>query len=281
MVDLDERLRKHFRTWPDPMRSAWTSLNFEVLKSSLMSNFQRDARKDELKQIFLMASREACLKPDGVLYSTKEKRSFFHSVLKMALKNGVDPTSDADHSPLGAAISRDDLQTVRLLLSHGANPNDECLLRRPLHSALRNMQNDIAKELLNYGADPNVLAQEDPVWFYTLYMGYPILPELFSAGADIHATSSQGCSALHCYVDMFISDGSREHEVEEIVGFLLEKGIDFNAKDKNRLTSVEVARKNNRHALADLMLKAKSDYDAAALDRSSLKVGKPVARSRL
>jgi ankyrin repeat protein len=66
---------------------------------------------------------------------------------------------DSSHvHPLTAATNRNDLEMVKLLLAHGANPSlpeEGAPLGQPLWTAVYRRQHEIAKLLLEHGANPN------------------------------------------------------------------------------------------------------------------------------
>src|SRR5262249_18407509 len=66
---------------------------------------------------------------------------------------------DSSHArPISAAASRNDIELVRLLLNHGANPSlpeGGAPLGEALWKAVYQRQNEMAKLLLEHGANPN------------------------------------------------------------------------------------------------------------------------------
>jgi ankyrin repeat protein len=86
-------------------------------------------------------------------------------VVRVLLEHGADPDDDADNQfgvrPVNAAAAAHDHDTMRLLLDAGADPD----ARQqggftPLHSAAHTDDVEMARLLLDHGADPS-LATED------------------------------------------------------------------------------------------------------------------------
>lgn len=68
-----------------------------------------------------------------------------------------DQKDNAGYTPLHEACSRGHLDIARLLLQHGANPSETSPSGiRPLHDAVENCDTEIVRLLLAYGADPKL-----------------------------------------------------------------------------------------------------------------------------
>lgn len=68
-----------------------------------------------------------------------------------------DQKDNAGYTPLHEACSRGHLDIARLLLQHGANPSETSPSGiRPLHDAVENGNMEIVRLLLSYGADPQL-----------------------------------------------------------------------------------------------------------------------------
>jgi ankyrin repeat protein len=86
-------------------------------------------------------------------------------VVRVLLEHGADPDDDADNQfgvrPVNAAAAAHDRETMRLLLEAGADPNAR---QRggfaPLHEAAHTDDVEMAKLLLDHGADPALAADD-------------------------------------------------------------------------------------------------------------------------
>ena len=68
-----------------------------------------------------------------------------------------DPKDNAGYTPLHEACSKGHLDIARLLLQYGANHSETAHSGiRPLHEAVENGNIEIVRLLLSYGADPGL-----------------------------------------------------------------------------------------------------------------------------
>ena len=120
------------------------------------------------------------------------------------LEHGVDSNEEHDgHTPLHMAASHGSLQTVGLLLKHGANPNtipSGCTIT-PVHVAAKQGKYDIVSALLAHGADPN-LPNGDRVFTSPLLAAAKrgfvrIVKILLEAGAAVACKTIDGYTVLH------------------------------------------------------------------------------------
>lgn len=89
---------------------------------------------------------------------------------------------------------------------------------------------EIAKILINYGADINAIDTKGNTPFYISISSNPGLARLLlQHGADVHKKSNNGQTTLMA--------AARNHDAE-LVNFLLEKGIDVNAQDNEGMTAL-------------------------------------------
>jgi ankyrin repeat protein len=103
-----------------------------------------------LQEVFKISPLSLAVRSNGL---------FKNTAISTVLKNGGNlRVDDADHSyntPLIYAIRLGDLDAVKILLSHGADPNSQNIYGdTPLHSVFWNKSSEsITEELLCYGAD--------------------------------------------------------------------------------------------------------------------------------
>ncbi len=144
-------------------------------------------------------------------------------------------------------------EAVRILLSHGADPNAvEELGETPLHWAVGGGDAGIAELLLSSHADVNAVAE----WAGTplhraVREGNTGLAELLLAyGAQINAPDGGGRSPLH------------KARRREIVEFLLERDADLHAHTKYGRTPLHVAAAEDRRDVAEVLIRHGADVNA-------------------
>jgi ankyrin repeat protein len=86
-------------------------------------------------------------------------------VVRVLLEHGADPDDDADNQfgvrPVNAAAASRDHETMRLLLEAGADPDPQQQSGfTPLHSAAHNDDVEMARLLLDHGADPSIVTED-------------------------------------------------------------------------------------------------------------------------
>lgn len=125
-------------------------------------------------------------------------------------------------TPLTAAVFERDIHMVRLLIAKGADvakqpeppskndmPGDTLFYNAPIFTLVNSHSEkniDIARILLNAGADPNSVAIEscngpqkgDSLLYFAIrYRAHELAELLLAAGADPHSTSHSGETAMH------------------------------------------------------------------------------------
>jgi ankyrin repeat protein len=163
-------------------------------------------------------------------------------------------------TPLHLASEKGHEDVARLLLEHGADitlqSGDGST---PLHYALNYDNNEVAHLLLEHGADST--AQDYDGWT-PLHLAsiskYDYEARLLlEHGADIAAQTNEGFTPLH-----FASEGGYEN----IVRFLLEHGADTTARNVDGSTPSHLASKNGHRGVVRLLLEHSEDITAQADD---------------
>jgi ankyrin repeat protein len=95
-------------------------------------------------------------------------------------------------SPLGVAIYQGDIELIKFLLEHKADPNRIATGVLPLRIALKNKRIDIAKLLLEYGADPNKrdTVGMTPLLYESRWGNVNTVDFLISNKADVNVASN-------------------------------------------------------------------------------------------
>ena len=106
-------------------------------------------------------------------------------------------------SPLYLASKRGKSEIVKLLLSHGANPNMKATDKYPMHAACNGQHYDLVKLLLEYNANIVVRDEHGETALHCVLKSVSMFPEsagsvlapvelLLDAGADVNAMSNDG-----------------------------------------------------------------------------------------
>lgn len=194
----------------------------------------------------------------------------------------VDSRDSADETAIIMAARRGHLAAVLVLISAGADVNSMNNFQlSALHSAASGRHSEVVAALLRAGADVNINGSyplgctplhtaaghghavivrlmlaalrdregERPHLHHTVLHSAAtvgsaeVVGLLLSAGADVHAVDSSGCTALHL---------SRSTEVTEM---LLQAGADVNAVDRYLITALHCAAVRSNEALVRLLLR--------------------------
>ena len=119
-------------------------------------------------------------------------------IIELLLSRGGDvmqPDSQGT-TALYQAVVQGQLNTVILLLEHGANPNVGGLDQNCLHHAAKMGDVEIARQLLEHGADPND-DQAPPLTIAAESGQTRVVQLLIKHEADVNAQDPQGNTALH------------------------------------------------------------------------------------
>jgi hypothetical protein len=166
--------------------------------------------------------------------------------LAQVLDSGGNPNAmHLGRSALDWAVSYRYLDKVRLLLSHGANPNvleqtrsdSEGHAITPLIGAVRHDSNrELVELLLDSGADPNLAdgTEMTPLMCAASAGATEVAKLLVTRGADVHRTTDDGQDALYF---------AMTRDRPELVRFLLGCGLDPKASPTGRSSAMDRAQR--------------------------------------
>lgn len=153
--------------------------------------------------------------------------------VRLLLKEGADPNGDGNYPPISGAYKGGHKEIVRLLLDHGAYIDARGDRSNPavVFSALIEHDDDFVMELLDRGADPNSIGP------------YPDIPLL-------HGNE---CSVLHLAALLGHTN---------IVQYLLQKGADIDFQSNKEGTALSAAAQNGHMAVVQHLLDKGADINA-------------------
>ncbi len=153
-----------------------------------------------------------------------------HKIVEQLLNRGVPPDTGTEKNAVHVAVNRQDVDTLKLLLEFGADPDSLDSRERTAISYACFLKDDLTKLLLDFGADPNLCA---PNW---LPLAWAIdtnklnqVQMLLQYGADPDGVSKNGETCLY-----YAAARPRASIVQE----LLDWGADANKKNSSGDTSL-------------------------------------------
>jgi ankyrin repeat protein len=162
----------------------------------------------------------------------KERRD----IVLLLLESGADAEmlDSYDENALYMASHRGCVDIVRLLISHGADPNEECGGWTPLHAASEHGIPEIARALLEHGANPNTA---DPWGRTALHMAsiegdITAVKLLLEHGVNVDVRDKEGCTPLHY--------AARNPNLQVVVA-LLDRSADPHAQTNKGETPFQIA----------------------------------------
>lgn len=189
----------------------------------------------------ILFQQAAVNRPDGIIDSIASAPS--STLLRIAMEFGADVTDNRRQYIYGGSSYHESLlfagitsspHTVRLLLEAGLDPdepNDRGI--PPLEYAISVERYEQIRLLAEYGADVNAMVRNAyPLVYRVYYRGIRMLALVHELGADLRVTDVNGDTMVHKAVD----DGALE-----ILKFLLDAGLDINARNNSNETPLQVA----------------------------------------
>jgi cytohesin len=156
------------------------------------------------------------------------------------LKRGANPNAKNEHgwTPLHRAAYRGHADVARLLLEHGADANaksKDSFIPTPLHLAAAMGHVDVTKLLLEHGADANAKNKDGftPLHFAANKGHAEVARLLLEYGADANAKNKDGFTPLHFAAAFGYAVVAR---------LLLEHGADPSIGDNDSVTPLDIAR---------------------------------------
>lgn len=173
-------------------------------------------------------------------------------MIKLLIELGAD-VDVGDPTPLVAAVMRDHVPSIKMLLEHGANieqPGQEGF--RPLPLAIAEDKYEAAKALMEAGADVNAASGDEGLTPLMIAAGQTAPAEgarfvpgsarptdiargLIDGGADVNAQSKSGVTALMV---------AAIHNNPPMIGMLIDAGADPTFKNNQGQTAADVAELN-------------------------------------
>ncbi|MCW3055956.1 MAG: ankyrin repeat protein 17-like, partial [Chthonomonadales bacterium] len=153
-------------------------------------------------------------------------------LISFLLAHGFDVNSGGDGSPIVEAAEYADVETVRLLLQHGAKVGPNSPGEGALWLAIASQNSDSAQLLLKYGAAVNVKGEDTPLAEAANQDDVETARELLERGADVNA--DKGAALL----------AACESCDEDLVEMLLEHGANPNVQTSDGSTAIQRVRAN-------------------------------------
>lgn len=169
-------------------------------------------------------------------------------LMKKMMEEGdvdVEGVDSYHNTPLHCAIQGNSLESIKFLLTHGANPNNTSDgYTTPLIFAVKKKDMPIIEELLNHGADPKISTLETKETVLHVAVEHMSLMEylISKARSVINVENSSGFTVLDLALGKFSteyeqlyqglsSDDSEFKKADRIVDLLLKNGATGNEQD--------------------------------------------------
>ena len=197
-----------------------------------------------------------------VLYREHNSQEEGVRVAQLLLERGADVnTRRNDHlTPLHLATNFGNLEIVRLLLDHSADPEANAegnMGEKPLHKVsygkYRSQEDrvSVAELLLEHGADVNTRRDDHrtPLHFASLFGNFEIVQLFIDHGAEVDPVDDLGKTPLHD-VGKY---NFQEDDGVRVAQLLLDHGADVNAKSSVGHTPLALAIQSEKPKLAELL----------------------------
>ena len=176
--------------------------------------------------------------PNGTSALVIAAHSGHPPVVVALLDKGADPNrAGSGYAPLHAAVLRGDLDSVRALLAHGANPNIRLARGTPARAKSLDWALSIA------------WLDATPVWLAAKFGEVPIMRALLESGADLRLTNQAGTTPVMAsiagvidrwgeeaadlnYINRMPGQVQEEKTILDSLKVMVEKGADVNAANK-------------------------------------------------
>lgn len=193
--------------------------------------------------------------------------------MKLLLARGADPNGSAGTSPLTKCIDHVDMAAAKLLLEAGASGSKPVeQLGSPLHFAIKRGNTVLVELLLGQPVDREVRGENRTTLLHLAPLArdtpvewrIKLIDRLIEMGFDLEASSYGGYSVLARAV--------YNRKEPQIIQHLIDKGADVNAATDRGATVIHVACYGNQAEIVKLLVKHGAAVDVA--DKS----GKPPLR---
>jgi ankyrin repeat protein len=232
-------------------RAGREKLNYEIARGG-MTALLFAGRNGDVESARLLLAAGANVNetlPDGMSALVLAAHSGNGAVGILLLDKGANPNAvDIGYTALHAAVLRGDLNLVKSLLAHGADPNSKLVKGTPIRRA--NTDYNLPKTLV--GATPYLLAAK--------FTEPDIMEVLAAGGADLKATMPDGATALMLATGLGSTRSRRvnrivepEAVIVEAVATALRLGADVNAVDSAGNTALHVAASSGNDAIVQLL----------------------------
>lgn len=185
------------------------------------------------------------------LVAAMSRKNTANALVDLFLEWGADPNfpTGEGYYPLPAAFYYQNMDIVRSLLKHGADPNKVGLGRPPaLHRAVAQNQAEIVALLFERGADPNILDDADqstPLMVAAREGKTDLAALLLERGADPNAACEDGWSVL----EEAVGNGNAD-----LVRLLIDAGADVNHQETDGWTALHEAARQETADILEMLL---------------------------